>query len=83
LELPTKVEEAALARASNLGDVYAEVARTGDASTAAQLSAPYYFLSAIICCLAFAVMVFGKFLEPLDEDWVPKDSEFLSKDQMQ
>lgn len=33
-------------------------------------------------CLALAVLVFGKFLEPLEEDWQPNQSEFLASDEM-
>ena len=35
-----------------------------------------------VVCLALAVMVFGKFLEPLEEDWQPNQSEFLAQREM-
>eukprot|EP00522_Entomoneis_paludosa_P000219 CAMPEP_0172472476 /NCGR_PEP_ID=MMETSP1065-20121228/68356_1 /TAXON_ID=265537 /ORGANISM="Amphiprora paludosa, Strain CCMP125" /LENGTH=318 /DNA_ID=CAMNT_0013230615 /DNA_START=235 /DNA_END=1191 /DNA_ORIENTATION=- len=33
-------------------------------------------------CLAFWVLLFGKFLEPFPEDWVIDESEFLAKNRM-
>lgn len=35
-----------------------------------------------VVSLALAVMVIGKFLEPLEEDWQPNQSEFLAQNEM-